>query len=131
MFIVTFNHILLVALFLIFQDSLDQVSKANIEEQLFSKKSKAEETDKIIKDTSKEFEVNVYENILDVLRSKELEILNTKRAQEIEDLQVSNPRWFELKTEQFCQELKRNRLRGQANQKTEKRLVKLMDNTLY
>jgi hypothetical protein len=76
-------------------------------------------------------EIKVYENLLDILRSNELAILNTKRAEEVKHLQVADPHWYELKTTEFYEELKRNRLRNEATQDTQKRIDKLMDETLY
>ena len=69
--------------------------------------------------------------MLDVLRSNELAILNMKRADEVKNLQVSDPYWYQLKDKQFYEELKRNRLRNKADVHTEKRIKKLMDETLY
>jgi hypothetical protein len=79
----------------------------------------------------KDFTVNVYENILDVLRTGERDILNQKRVEKIQDFQISNPKWYELKDTDFYQEHKRNRLRGEINPKMENNLLKLMDDNLY
>lgn len=78
-----------------------------------------------------QFKVKVYENILDLLRSNELAILNKKRADEIKQMQVLDPHWYELKNKKFNKELKRNRIRNKANEHMEKRIKKLMDDRLY
>jgi hypothetical protein len=117
-------------------DGLDSQVKNEVYNTVFdnNKEDLEMQDTKKKKDDSKDitdFEVTVYENMLDVLRSNELAILNMKRAEEVRRMQVSDPHWYELKNKTFYEELKRNRIRNNADDDTEKRIQKLMDETLY
>lgn len=77
------------------------------------------------------FNIKVYEQLLDLLRTNELGILNSKRAKDIQSVQVADPKWFEAKDTRFYKDHRRNRRRLGAGDSVQNRIRKLMDDTLY
>ena len=123
---------------LIFSD-LDPLKKqrleAKIERELaeteFNTSDRMKVTSCASPDPSQNFDIKVYEHLLDVLRNNELAILNSKRAKHIQSLQVADPKWFESKDTRFYKDHRRNRKRLGAGLSVENKIRKLMDDTLY
>ena len=117
-------------------DALDPEIKNTIYQKVFDAEPHTDEKETENKEKNENknisnLEIKVYENFLDVLRSNELAILNTKRAKEVNQVQVEDPHWYELKDTKFFGELKRIRLRNIASRDSEIRINKLMDDSLY
>ena len=117
-------------------DALDPEIKNTIYQKVFDAEPHTDEKETENKEKNENknisnLEIKVYENFLDVLRSNELAILNTKRAKEVNQVQVEDPHWYELKDTKFYGELKRIRLRNIASRDSEIRINKLMDDSLY
>lgn len=124
---------------LIFSD-LDPLKKQRLEAKIEKELAETEfnSSERMMKvtscaspDPSQNFDIKVYEHLLDVLRNNELDILNSKRAKHIQSLQVADPKWFEAKDTRFYKDHRRNRKRLGAGHSVENKIRKLMDDTLY
>mmetsp|Transcript_24511 Transcript_24511/g.27876 ORF Transcript_24511/g.27876 Transcript_24511/m.27876 type:complete len:494 (-) Transcript_24511:445-1926(-) len=74
---------------------------------------------------------STYEAILYNLRSRERELLNKKRDEQFNRHRPPNEKWWELKSEDFCEELYRNRMQMKPNNENQLFLDELKKEQLY
>jgi len=75
--------------------------------------------------------IKTYETLLDQLRDKEKDIILKKRKEEYEKIRPPQEKWWEEKSHNFQEELKRNRMVLNANPDYYNKLSELKDENLY